>query len=172
MNPGYYAPHLKLGLLLDAMGNRYQAKQALENSVHLLKTASAMQRLGRYALADGNTSLARQYLSQAAGSNTPDGKKAYAELLSFDLPVNAATYLDVAMQLDGNNRLQFVIRNKTPFPVDNIVLQASDNSGSKQLRMNGVIQGNSQSIFQMNAQVTQQQINNSSVTIVIARLVR
>ncbi len=172
MNPGYYAPHLKLGLLLDAMGNRYQAKQALENSINLLKTASAMQRLGRYALADGNTPLARKYLSQAAGSDTPDGKKAYAELLSFDLPVNAAAYLDVAMQVDGNNRLQFIIHNNTPFPVSNIILQVSDNSGSKQLNMNGIIQANAQSVFQMNAQVTQEQINNSSATVVSARLAR
>ncbi len=170
MNPGYFEPHLRLGLLLDAMGNRYQAKQALENSVKLMKTASAMQRLGRYALVDGNQILADKYLSETAGSNTPDGKKAYADLLRFDLPANAAAYLDVGMRVDANSRLQFVIRNKTPFPVSNIVLQASDNSGSKQISMNGIIQGNSQSLFQMNAQVTQEQINNSSVRVISARL--
>jgi len=52
------------------MGHRNQARQALESSVLLLKTAPAMHRLSRYTLGDGNTNVARQYLSEAAVSNT------------------------------------------------------------------------------------------------------
>jgi len=170
MNPGYFEPHLRLGLLLDSMGNKYAAKQALENSVRLFKTASVLHRLGRYALADGNTTLAKQYLGQAASSNTPDGKTAYAELLRFDLPANAAAYLDIGMQIDANSQLQFVITNKTPFPVSNIVVQASDYSGSKQLNMSSIIDPIDQMVFPTNTQVTQDQINNFSVTIVSAKL--
>jgi predicted Zn-dependent protease len=170
LNPGYFEPHLKLGLLYDAMGNRYYAKQALENSINLLKTAPALHRLGKYALAEGNQNLARQYLREAASSNSPDGKTAYAELLRFDLPANAGRYLSVDSKLDGSGQLQFVIRNKTPFPVSDVMIEAWDNSGSKRLNLGGVIQGNSQSVFNVGVQATQEQINNTRVRVVSARL--
>ncbi|MDX8390513.1 MAG: hypothetical protein R8M38_08490, partial [Mariprofundaceae bacterium] len=170
MNSGYFEPHLRLGLLLDAMGNKYQAKQALENSVRLLKTAPAMHRLGRYALNDGNTNLARKYLSEAAGSNTPDGKTAYADLLRFDLPANAGNYLNANAQMDENSILHFVIQNKTPFAVSNVIVLVSDSSGSQRLNANGIIKGNGHLIVPTRAKVTQDQINNIRIKVLSAKL--
>ena len=170
MNPGYFEPHLRLGLLLDTMGQKYQARQALEDSVRLLKTAPAMHRLGRYALSDGNTDLARKHLSEAAASNTPVGKTAYADLLRFDLPVNAGAYMDIAMGLNKNSQLLIVVRNKTPFPVNNIVIETRNAYGAQRVRLSGVIRGNAQSMFNMGGQTTQEQINNSRVAVVSARL--
>jgi len=170
LNPGYYESHLRLGLLLDAMGNRYQAKQALENSVHLLKTAAALHRLGRYALNEGNYAQARGYFKQAAESGSNEGKAAFADLLRIDLPNNAGAYLDASLALDGNGQIQFVIQNNTPFPVGNIVVEVSDNTGSRRMNLNGTVQANSELSFNMGAQATQQQIDNSSIAVVSARL--
>ncbi|MDX8405741.1 MAG: M48 family metalloprotease [Mariprofundus sp.] len=170
LNPGYYEVHLRLGLLLDAMGNRYQARQALENSVRLLQTAAALHRLGRYAQADGNLAQAKGYFRQAAESGSNEGKAAFADLLKLDLPGNASAYLDASLSLDGNGQLQFLIRNNTPFRVGNIVVEASDNSGSKRMGLNGVVQPNSQETFNMGVQATQQQIDNSNIVVISARL--
>jgi len=171
LNPGYYEGHLRLGLLLDAMGNRYQAKRALENSVTLLKTAAALHRLGRYALNDGNYPQAKGYFKQAAESGSDEGKAAFADLLRIDLPNNAGAYLDASLALDGNGQIQFVIQNNTPFPVGNIVVEVSDNTGSKQMNLNGTVQANSEFSFNVGAQATQQQIDNSSISVTSARLV-
>jgi len=170
LNPGYYEGHLRLGLLLDSMGNRYQAKQALENSVRLLKTASALRRLGNYALVDGNVVQAKGYFRQAAESGSGEGKAAFADLLKLDLPNNADAYLDAGLALDGNGQIQFVIQNNTPFSVGNIVVEVSDNTGSRRFGLSGVVQPNSEAPFNMGAQATQQQIDNSSIRVVSARL--
>jgi len=170
LNPGYYESHLRLGLLLDAMGNRYQAKQALENSVHLLKTAAALHRLGRYAQIDGNYAQAKGYFKQAAESGSSEGKAAFADLLRIDLPNNAGAYLDSSLALDGNGQIQFVIQNNTPFPVGNIVVEVSDNTGSRRFSLHGVIQPNNEFTFNMGVQASQQQIDNTSIAVVSARL--
>jgi len=170
LNPGYYEGHLRLGLLLDAMGNRYQAKQALENSVRLLKTAAALRRLGSYALADGNVIQAKGYFRQAAESGSGEGRSAFADLLRIDLPNNASAYLDAGLALDSNGQIQFVIQNNTPFPVSNIVVEVSDNTGSRRFGLNGVVPPNSETPFNMGAQATQQQIDHSSITVLSARL--
>ena len=172
LSPTYYEPHLRLGLLLDGMGHRYQAKQALENSVRFLKSASALQRLGSYALADGNSNLARQYLREASASNSPDGQKAYAELLGFDLPANAGNYLTAQVSLSADNRLQYVIRNNTPFPISNVIIQSNEPSGSKRLSMNSAIPGYQKSTLLTNRQLTQEELYNFSVNVISASLAK
>lgn len=170
LNPGYFQPHLRLGLLLDSMGRRRQARIALENSVRLLKTAAALHRLGCYAMDDGNYERARAYFKQAAASSSNEGRAAFADLLRMDLPSNAGAYLDAGMGLDGNGELVFTVANKTPFPIGNIVVEVSDNSGSKHIRLNGVVRPNGEGAFNMGVHVSQQQINNSSIRVVSARL--
>jgi len=170
LNPGYYEAHLRLGLLLDSMGNRYQARQALENSVRLLRTAAALHRLGRYAQADGNMAQAKGYFRQAAESGSNEGRAAFADLLRIDLPGNAGAYLDASLALDSNGQIQFLVQNNTPFPVGGIVVEVSGITGSRRMRLNGVVQPNDQGIFNMGAQATQQQIDNSAIAVVSARL--
>jgi len=70
----------------------------------------------------------------------------------------------------GSGRLQFAIQNNTPFPVGNIVVEVSDNTGSRRMNLNGTVQANSELSFNMGAQATQQQIDNSSIAVVSARL--
>ena len=170
LNPGYYQPHLRLGLSLDSMGRRRQARIALANSVRLLKTAAALHRLGRYAWDEGDLVQAKAYFKQAAESDSNEGKAAYADLLRIDLPDNAGAYLDASLALDGNGQLQFLIQNNTPFPVGNIVVEVSDNSGSRRIRLNGVVRPKDRGVFNMGVRVTQQQIDNSGIRVVSARL--
>jgi len=170
LNPGYYQPHLKLGLLLDSLGRRQQARTALQNSVRLLKTAAALHRLGRYALDDGDYASARNYLKQAAESDSEEGKAAFAELLRFDLPANPGSYMDAGMTLNDNGVLVFMVSNNTPFPIGNVVVEVSDNTGSKRIRLNGVVPPNDSSAFNMGVRVSQQQIDNSTIRVVSARL--
>lgn len=116
LNPAYYESHQRLGILWDAMGNRYQTKQALENSVRLLKTAAALRRLGRYALFDGDVEKAKDYLKHAAERGGRKGRAAFAELLRLYLPNNAGAYLDAGLALNDQGELLFVVKNHTPFP--------------------------------------------------------
>lgn len=170
MNPGYFEPHLRIGLLLDAEGMRNQARPELERSLALLKTAPALHRLGRYALVDGNMPLAKTYLGEAAASDTDEGKVAYEELLRFDLPANPAAYVDAGMRLDANNRLQYVISNKTPFAVTGVVFEVAGPRGGGRLNANGTIAGKQQLIVPTQVQVTPEELQAMRVRIVAARL--
>lgn len=171
LNPDYYEGHLRLGLLWDALGNRYQAKEALENSLRLLKTAAALRRLGNYALLEGDIERAREYLREAAKNPGKEGRRALADLLKIELPRNARAYIKAELSRDNNGQLQFIIKNTTPFAVNNIVVEVSDNSGSKRIALRGIVQPNSESIFNMGVYVTQEQINNSAIVAISARLV-
>ena len=170
LNPGYYQPHLKLGLLLDSMGRQRQARIALENSVKLLKTAAALHRLGRYVLGEGDIVRAKGYFKQAIESDSEDGRAAYAELLRLDLPNNAGEYLNVGMSLNGNGQLVVTVENPTPFPVGDIVVEFSEDMGSRRVRLNGVLGAKSSGSTVLNARPNRKQIGNSNVRVVSARL--
>jgi len=143
---------------------------ALENSVKLLKTAAALHRLGRYALDEGDIVRAKGYFKQAIESDSEDGRAAYTELLRIDLPNNAGEYLSAGMSLNGNGQLVVTIENPTPFPVGDIVVEFSDNTGSRRMRLNGVLRPKSSASSTLTVRPTQQQIDNSSIRVVSARL--
>ncbi|RMG33095.1 MAG: hypothetical protein D6720_12115 [Gammaproteobacteria bacterium] len=170
LNPGYYQPHLKLGLLLDSLGRQGQARIALENSLKLLKTAAALHRLGRYALNDGDYATAKNYFKQAAESDSKEGRAAFVDLLRIDLPENAAAYLDAGLGLNKNGQVQITIQNNTPFPIGNVVVVVETPTGGERIRLGGVTQPNSESIYTAQARWTREQVNAASVRVVSARL--
>ena len=170
LNPGYFAPHLKLGLLLDSVGKRQQAQQALKKSVKLLKTASALFVLGRYAKDHGDVQLAKQYFEQAAQGGGTAGTAAYADLLRVDLPVNASNYIASKMVVNDSGQLDFVVKNNTPFPIGNIILELREGTNRKRIPLQGVVNGNTQDIYPTGVAVTQQDVNNASVRAVSATL--
>ncbi len=170
LNPNYYAGHLKLGLLLDSEGNHKQAKKSLEKSVKLLKTASALFILGRYAQDSGNTKLAKSYFEQAAQDGGTAGKAAYTNLLRVDLPVNTSNYIHSSMVLNSNSQLDFEVKNTTPFPIGKIVLEVREGANRKRIPLRGVIDGNSKDTYPTGVAITQQDLNNASVKAVSAQL--
>ncbi|MDQ6976268.1 MAG: M48 family metalloprotease [Mariprofundaceae bacterium] len=172
MNPGYFQTHLKLGLLYDTMGHKQQAKQSLESSVALLKTAPAMQKLGQYALHDGNMNLARSYLSAAASSNTPVGKSAYSELLRFDLPANPSQYLKTRFGLNEQGQMLVAIKNNTPFPVSALVIEVRSATRYRSIKLRGEIQANAQSTFNIGKLITAEQLRATRVRMVGATLAK
>lgn len=165
-NPGYFEPHLRLGLLLDDEGMRNQAKPELEQSLALLKTAPALHRLGRYAQADGNLLLAKDYFSAAAGSDTKEGKVAFEDLLRMDLPANPAAYVVTGMRLDTNSRVQYVITNKTPFAITGVVFEVA----GRRLSAKGTIEGKQQRIISTQVQATPEELQSIQIKTVAARL--
>ena len=152
------------------MGRARGARIAFENSIKLLKTATALRHLGQYALRDGNYAQAKTYLKQAAESDTKEGRAAFAELLRIDLPSNAGAYLDASIALNDSGQVLFVIKNNTPFPIGNVVVEVSDNTGSRRMSLSGVIQPNSETSFNMIAHATQREVDNSSIRVISARL--
>jgi len=172
LNANYFESYLKLGLLYDAMGNRSQAKQALESSVKLLKTAPAMQKLGHYALQAGNPQLAKQYLSEAASSSTPAGQAAFADLVSFDLPANPQQYLKSRFGLNERGQLIIAIQNTTPYPVNSITVEVRSPAGAQRLNLRGTIAAKAQSTFNTGMVATAEQLNQIAVRIVHAKAVQ
>ncbi|HED13458.1 MAG TPA: peptidase M48 [Gammaproteobacteria bacterium] len=170
LNPGYFAPHLKLGLLLDSVGRRKQAQQSLKKSVKLLKTAPALFILGRYAKDRGNLAQAKKYFAQAAQDGGSAGKAAYADLLRVDLPVNSSSYVTASMVRNSSGQLDFLVKNNTPFPIGKIILEIREGRNSKRIPLRGVVDGNTTDTYPTGVAVTQQDINNASVEAVSARL--
>ncbi len=169
LDPGYYQPHLKLGLLLDAMGKPRQARIALENSLRLLKTAAALHRLGRYALNSGDRERARALFKEAAASDTEEGRAAYAELLRIDLPVNAGDYLDVSLGQSSDGHVLVTVTNNTPFPVTDIVLEASGPDGVQRITLPDGIPANDSNTYR-GAKASEAQIGALDVRVVSARM--
>ncbi len=172
LDPGYYQSHLKLGLLLDSLGRQHQARMALQNSVRLMKTAAALRRLGRYALDEGDLERAKGYFKQALESDSEDGRVAYAELLRIDLPNNAGDYLDASLSINDEGGLRILVRNNTPFPVGNIVVEMRSFQGTTRRILPGTLRANSTGWVDLRGSVTRQQIDNSSIRVVSARLVK
>ena len=140
LNPGYYYPKERRGLLLAKMGRRGEARAALEASLRLLDTAPARYALARIALAEGRREEARKHLRTVAKSNTPLARRALEDLLDLDLPVRAWDYLAARVALDAQGYLNVVVRNRTPVPVHDVVVAFRFPDGSRfRLPLGGVI---------------------------------
>jgi len=170
LNPGYYASHLKLGLLLDSLGDRRQAQTELESSVRLLKTAPALYTLGRYARDAGDFASAKSYLKVAARDSGRDGRAAFADLLRFDLPAHAGEYLSARLFLNDRGQVDSIIQNNTPFPVGQIVVEIWSGGSRKRIALDRAIKGNAQSVFHSGMTGTQAQVDNAVITVISARL--
>lgn len=130
----------------------------------------SLHRLGRYALADGNRQLAKTYLSEAAASDSDEGRVAYQELLGFDLTANPAAYVEIGMRLDTKHYLQYVVSNKTPFTITGVDFGVSGPRGGGRLNASGAIDGDQQLIVQTRAQVTPEELKTMQVRTVAVQL--
>jgi len=140
LNPGYYYPKERRGRLLAKMGRHEAARAALEASIALLDTAPARHALAHVARAQGRLDEAREHLRLVAQSEGPLARRALEELLEMDLPVRAWKHLKASMRLDAQGYLHVVVRNPTPLPVRDTVVDLRFPDGSQtRIPVGGVI---------------------------------
>lgn len=133
-DPGYFHFYLQRGLARQDLGESAAARADLEKSVALLPTAPAYNALGELALDRGDRDRARDYFGQAADSDSPAGKQAYASLVRLDLPAHPDQYLKVDLGLDRNGYLVARLSNPTPLPVAGVRLTVGYTDPGGQVR--------------------------------------
>lgn len=79
-NPEYYVGHLGLGLALKEQNQIKPAADALQASMNILATPLASYHLGELALAEGNSTKAKEYFQFAAQATGQVGDAARAQL--------------------------------------------------------------------------------------------
>lgn len=124
LNPDYFASYLGGGIAQMQAGNRSEAEQWLKKSSELLPTAPAAYYLGEIAKQKGDTNTAVSYFRSAAGSGSPYGQRATAELVRMDLPRNAGNYVGTAGRLDASGRLILIVENRAAVPLTGIQITA------------------------------------------------
>ncbi|SMF24709.1 Putative Zn-dependent protease, contains TPR repeats [Alteromonadaceae bacterium Bs31] len=83
-NPDYYMGQLALGVTEAQLGNKQQAKSALQKSYLLLPTSLAAYNLGQLEEQQGNTQNAVKYYKAAASENSNIGKAAQQKLRNMN----------------------------------------------------------------------------------------
>jgi predicted Zn-dependent protease len=120
MQPDYFRPHVQSGIALTNLGRNAEAEQELSKSNALLPTATSHALLGQLAEERGDMNAALQNYQVAAGSNSPVGQAATANLLRLDLPRNPAKYLKAGVQADAKGNLFAVVQNPTSVTVGSV----------------------------------------------------
>ena len=151
------------------MGDRTAASVALSNSLRLLKTAAALHRLGTYALDSGNYELARNYLKQAAGSDSEEGRAAYRQLLQIDLPEHANQYLTARLIQMKKGAVALMISNSTPFPMTGVEITLSTVTGQVRYAVPAVIPASSFRILPLDSKIVSR-LRSSEVRVTAASL--
>jgi len=170
LNPGYYQPHLKLGVLLDSMGRKSQARVALENSARLLKTAAALRRLGDYWLENGEANRAKALYKEAAGSDSTESRIALRKLLQLDLPQNAGEYLSASLSSRPDGTVLLTVTNDTPFPVQEVVVEVVGDGDSQRIQFNDVLLANSSRSYGSSRKIPPDRLQGMNVEVISARL--
>ena len=119
-NSGFFRYYLERGVTWEKLENNQKAQLDLEKSVELLPTAIAYNALGRMELQSGSRDQAKQYFGQAAGSRSPAGVAAAAELMRLDLPDNPGRYLQTRLQRLKDGEMIAVVQNQTKMMVRNV----------------------------------------------------
>ncbi len=119
LEPDYFRPLVKRGLLYRTLGQNEAARRDLQASTTLLPTGEALAALGELALAAGDRSQALSYFEAAAGAPGAAGERARLAYARLDVAANPARY--VLVQAAAGNRI--AIQNRAPFSLSGLVLQ-------------------------------------------------
>jgi beta-barrel assembly-enhancing protease len=121
-NPRYFGSWLGAGVAQYRLGNKAQARQALQRSYDLLPTAPAALFLGNLARDAGDTDTALKHYQAAASSKGTIGEEATREAMRIDLPRNPGNYVAAQVARDGQGRPVVVVQNRAPVPLSAIVV--------------------------------------------------
>ena len=133
LNRNYFYYYLQRGLTKKELNQTREASADLQASTKLLPTATAYNSLGELEMSAGSTQRARQYFQEAAGLDSPAGKKAQLSLLRLDFPQNAENYIQIQVGLSEKGSVIARVGNNAPLGIRNIELyiEYPDSSGRK-----------------------------------------
>ena len=120
LNDNYFLPYLKRGLLFEQTNQLAPAKTDLEKSISLLPTTPAYLILGNFVRNEKNLSLAKQYYSHAAQSQSEFGTQAAVALAKIEIPENPQKYIALEASANRQQTLDLIVTNKAPLGVSDI----------------------------------------------------
>ncbi|HEU4532369.1 MAG TPA: M48 family metalloprotease [Steroidobacteraceae bacterium] len=123
-NPGYFKPHLQVGIAKFQSGDRAGARAGLERSMQLLPTAPGAYFMGKLAQDAGDLQTAVKYFQMAASSNSEVGKASSRELVRLDLPRNPGNYVRVEPRVDNQGRVWLLVENRTSIGIRGVTIAA------------------------------------------------
>jgi predicted Zn-dependent protease len=129
LNKHYFSHYLYRGLLHKKRRANNAARQDLETSYHLLPTAMAAFNLGELALEAGDTDKAVSYFEPVAKGRGELANSARVHLARLQLTNSPSTYLKGRIALDSQGRLAIAVINKSPLPVNQLVVSLQRSSG-------------------------------------------
>lgn len=122
-NGDYFDFYLQRGLVREKLRGAQEARADLERSVALLPTAPAHHILGMLAQADGKEDQAIQHFRAAAGTDSEQGKAAFAALARLEIPRAPAGYFNVDKDYDAAGKLVLNVTNQSPVSVRDMMIQ-------------------------------------------------
>jgi beta-barrel assembly-enhancing protease len=121
-NPNYFGSWLGAGVAQYRLGNKTQARQALQRSYDLLPTAPAALYLGHLTRDSGDVQGALKFYQAAASSDSTIGQEATREAIAIDLPRNPGNYIAAQVVRDNSGKAVAVLQNRAPVPLAAIVI--------------------------------------------------
>jgi Flp pilus assembly protein TadD len=131
LNPNFFHFYVQRGVVRQQLGDVQGARKDFELSTKLLPTDTAMNGLGKLALAANDRQSAIKYFEVAAASNSPAGKQAKANLVRLDLAKRPQRYLQLRTGVDRRGYVVAQVENATPVAVTDVrvVFQYRDATG-------------------------------------------
>ncbi|HXK57265.1 MAG TPA: tetratricopeptide repeat protein, partial [Gammaproteobacteria bacterium] len=146
LNPDFFRPYLRRGLVRSQLGDESGARSDLQKSLQLLPTADAHYYLGKMAEDGGDRRSALAHFQIASGSESAAGKAAFRQMAAMEMSNNPGRYLETALGVDRWGNLLVQITNRTAVAVrDPVVLVGRrDASGSiyrgREHQLQGILQ--------------------------------
>lgn len=119
---GYYGHYLGRGLVYRKLGRRTRARNDLERSNTLLRTAAATYALGRIALADGERAHAKRLFGAASNTRTELGKLSREAYVKLDIDDAPGRYVS-ANAFVSKGRIVVKVTNSTRHEIRDIVVR-------------------------------------------------
>jgi hypothetical protein len=123
LNPNFFYPLLRSGMVNEKRGRTTKAKRHLNRSLELLQTAQAYGTLGAIAEREGNTQEAEELYAKAATDGGATGQAAMTSLVTLRSKERPESVLGLRWGIDTDGTLVIEATNRTPRSLMGVDLQ-------------------------------------------------
>jgi predicted Zn-dependent protease len=123
LNPNFFYPLMRSGVINERQGRIAKAKRRLNRSLELLETAEAYNTLGAIAEREGNLQQAEDLYARAAQDSGATGQTALTSLVSLRSKSNPAALVNLRWGIGADGKVLIEATNKTPRTLMGIDLQ-------------------------------------------------
>ena len=123
LNPNFFYPLMRSGVINERQGRIAKAKRRLNRSLELLETAEAYNTLGAIAEREGNLQQAEELYARAALDSGAAGQTALTSLVSLRSKSNPAALVSLRWGIGADGKVLIEATNKTPRTLMGIDLQ-------------------------------------------------